>query len=220
MPDVPPQSDQGLNAFAANFDTKITATPTAYGLVAADATAYHALATDYATRLATAVNPATRTKVTVAAKNTSKAALVAKTRTLAKVVNAYPPITNAQRAELGLNLRDSTPTPIPPPATRPIISFDTTGPLVSKLRIADELSPSSRAKPSGAIGCEVWVKIGGTAPISINDCRYEGLATRNQATVEFPAGSGNQTCYAIGRWINERGQVGPASNVVSATIAA
>lgn len=220
MPDVPPQSDQGLNAFAANFDAKITATPTAYGLLASDATAYHGLATDYAARLATALNPTTRTKVTVAAKNTSKAALTARSRALAKIVNAYPPITNAQRAELGLNPRDSTPTPIPPPATRPLISFEGGGPLISNLRIVDEFSPSSRAKPPGTIGCELWVKIGGTAPLSIDDCRYEGLATRNQASVVFAPGSGNQTCYAIGRWINERGQPGPASNVVSASIAA
>lgn len=55
---VPPDKDQDLDAWSQNFDTKITATPTAYGLVAADATAFHALATDYATRLTTATNPA------------------------------------------------------------------------------------------------------------------------------------------------------------------
>ena len=60
----------------------------------------------------------------------------------------------------------------------------------------------------------------GPAPASVADCDYKGLATRGSATLDFPGGAGNQTCYAIGRWINERGQTGPQSNVVSASIAA
>src|SRR5947207_2572088 len=47
-----PDQDQDLEAWAANFDTRITATPTAFGLVAGDATAFHALAADFTAKLA------------------------------------------------------------------------------------------------------------------------------------------------------------------------
>src|SRR5438045_194593 len=150
MRDFLPHKDQDLEAWANNFDTKITATPTAYGLVAGDATAFHGLAQDYTTKLAAAVNPTTRTKVRIPAKNTSRAALKAKARALAKIVNAYGPITNAQRAELGLNVRNPGPTPIPAPATRPVLVFENAGPLETRLHIADELSPSSRKRAPGA----------------------------------------------------------------------
>jgi hypothetical protein len=60
MADFVPQSDAGLLAFATPFSTKISATPTAYGLSAANATAYAAAKNDFAAKLAAVQDPATR----------------------------------------------------------------------------------------------------------------------------------------------------------------
>jgi hypothetical protein len=219
MPVVPPPSDLALNNFAANMDSLITATPTAYGLVAADATAFHALAADYATRLATATTPETRTKGTVAAKNTSKAALVAKARQLIKIITAYPPLTAQQRADLGLNPRDAAKTPVPPPATRPLLAVDPDG----ALRVVDETMPDRRSKPLGVSGAVVFTKVGAATdvpPVTPDDAKFAILATRGRVALPIPANSNGKTLWVLAQWYNERGELGPVSPVVSTTIAA
>jgi hypothetical protein len=211
-----PDQDQDLEAWANNFDTRITATPTAFGLVAGDATAFHSLAADFTAKLAAAVNPATRTKVTVAQKDISRAALKAKARSLAKIVNAYPPITNAQRADLGLTIRDTTPTPVPPPATKPLLAVDPDG----TLRLVDETMPDRRGKPSGVRGAVVFTKIDGPAPTDPDDAKFSILATRFRAALPIPGGSNGKTLWVLAQWFNERGELGPVSAVASTTIAA
>ena len=69
-----------------------------------------ALVAGVTARLAAVASPATRTRVTVQQKNTSRAAVRAKARALARVVNAFQGTTDAQRAQLGLNVRDAEPT--------------------------------------------------------------------------------------------------------------
>ena len=215
-----PEGNEALQTWANNYSAKITATPTAYGLVAGDATALAALVSDYSTRLASALNPATKTKVTVAAKNTSKAALIARCRQLARIIKANPTVTNAQREELGLHVRDSVPTPVPPPVTHPVVSIDKLGSLQSSLRITDEMTPSSRAKPDGVQGAYLYVKIDGTAPATPDDCKFAGTATRNQHVISFPSGSAGKTFYVLAQWVNHKLEAGPVSSVVSSTIAA
>lgn len=219
MAEVPPRNDQDLNAFAANFDAKITLTPTAYGLLAADATAFHALALDFATRLATALNPTTRNKGTVAAKNTSKAALLLKARSLLKIVSAYPPLTAQQRADLGMNPRDVTPTPAPVPSTKPLVTIDPAG----RLRLTDETTPTRRAKPVGVMGALVFMKIAAPAdppPVAPNQTEFALLATKTSATLEIPAGSNGKMLYVLAQWVNDRGESGPVSTIAATSIAA
>jgi hypothetical protein len=219
MAEVPPSKDAALNAFITNLVAKVTATPTAFGITAADATAIGALATDFNDRLSTASDPSTRTKVAVAAKNTSKLALIAKARQLIKVITAYPPLTAAQRAELGLNPRDAAPTPIPPPATRPLLAVEPDG----TLRLVDESMPENRRKPAGVSGALVFAKIAPATdapPVTPDDARFALLATRARAAVPLPAGSNGKTLWVLAQWYNERGELGPVSAVASTTIAA
>jgi hypothetical protein len=215
-----PTRDQDLDAWSANFDTRITATPTAFGILASDATAFHALAADFSAKLAAAVNPSTRTRVTVQAKDISRAALKSKARTLAKVINAYPPITNAQRADLGLTVRDGTPSPIPAPTTQPIVNIEGSGGGVSLLRLADETTPLKKAKPPGVFAALIYTKIDGPAPVTPADAQFSGVATKTLHSVNLPSGSAGKTLWVLAQWINERGENGPTSVVTSAMIAA
>ncbi|MDB5320777.1 MAG: hypothetical protein JWN40_2408 [Phycisphaerales bacterium] len=219
MATVPPAGDQPLLVFAQNVDTLITATPTAFGLVAGDATALHALTLDYSTRLATATTPATRNRVSVASKDTSKLALTAKLRQLIRIVSAYPPLTPSQRANLGLNPRDVTPTPVPQPATRPMLALDPDG----VARIFDETTPDNRRKPPGVRGAIVFSKIGAETdapPVSPDDARFAVIATRNRFSIPIPPGSNGKMLWVMAQWFNERGELGPVSVVASTAIAA
>lgn len=216
MRKVPPDKDQDLDAFCVPFGTHITATPTAYGLVAADATAFAALATDFATRLATATNPDTRTKAAVTAKSTSKKALVARLRTLIKIISAHPGVTDEMRVELGLNPRDVQPTPVPAPSTRPLLAVDPDG----VLRLVDETMPDRRGKPAGVNGAIVFMKIDGAAPAGPDEAKFAVLSTRTRCEVPVGTGNNGKTLWVLAQWYNERGELGPVSAVASTTIAA
>lgn len=222
-----PNQDEALDSWATNFDTLITATPTAYGLTSGLATAFNSLRTAYTSALATAVSPPTRTKSNVAAKNTAKSALIFNARSLAALVQAHPGITAEQLEDLGLTVRKTTPTPIEAPTTSPIITPLNSNAQKINFRFADEETPSSRAKPFGVAGMELWAKVGTTPPASIADCEFRGLYTKNtegpgsrQVSVAFDGADVGKTAYMYAVWYNRRGQVGPSSPLAQMTIAA
>jgi hypothetical protein len=93
--------------------------------------------------------------------------------------------------------------------------------LAHVLRIRDEATPTSNARPPGAAGWEVWAKIGGEAePLSVEECTYMGLATRVPYVVQFGPDDKNKTVWYLVRAINAKGQAGPVSDQISGTIAA
>lgn len=218
--DYIPAKDADLLAWSANFANRLSSGPTGYGLVAADATAYAQLHSNYAAAYTQASSPSSRTQSSVAIKDATKAALIRAARTLAQVITVRLATTNAQRSDLGLTLVDGSVTPTPPPPTRPVPSVATIAPGRHTLRIADEFTPSSRAKPYGAAGAEIYVSRGVTAPAGVDACQYVGLATGNTYVVNHAPATAGQTAYYLARWINGRGQRGPVSSVVSGTIAA
>jgi hypothetical protein len=202
-----------------NFVAKITATPTAYGVTAADATAIGALATDFSARLATSSDPSTRTKVAVAQKNTSKLALVAKARQLIKLITAYPPLTAAQRAELGLNPRDVAPTPIPAPATRPLLAVEPDG----TCAWSTSRCPRTAASPPASAG--PWSSARSPPPPTPRPPPPTTPASPASPPAPAPPspsppGINGKTLWVLAQWYNERGELGPVSAVASTTIAA
>ena len=98
------------------FSAQISATPTAFGLVAAQATAYAALNADFATKYLAANNEETRTKAAIVAKNSAADALRIAAADLAKIIDGTPTVTDAQKTALGLNVR-KVPSPMGAPGT-------------------------------------------------------------------------------------------------------
>ena len=105
--------EAGVVSGSANFATLISATPTAYGLVAAQATAYAALNTALQTAYATATEPTTRTPVSIQAKDLALKNVKASAKNLSQMVRATTTVTDAQLVALGL-------TPRTKPAPRPL----------------------------------------------------------------------------------------------------
>jgi hypothetical protein len=219
-----PTKDAELLAWVTNFSTLITATPTAFGLVAADATTLAGLVTAYSTALTAATNPATRTQVKVAAKDVAKAGLVADVRALARRIQGTTSVTPEQKLSLGLPVHKTSQTPIPPPVTRPVVTlvgqpFQRT----VTIRLVDETTPTKKAKPFGVDGAEVYSYVPTASenpPADLEQWRFEGIATRSEFQAGFNVGDVGKTAYVCARWFNPRGQAGPASDDVVATIAA
>lgn len=213
--DYIPAGDADFEAWAQNFSTKITATPTAYGLIAGQATTFAGLLVTYIAALASATNPGTRTSVTVAAKDTARANLQANARLLVNIVQGTSTVTPTQKTDLGITVRKTTRTPIPPPATRPLQTVVRSNGPVLDFRINDELTPDSRAFPFGAPLCQVFLKLGASPGTDITT--YELLATVGRSVVALDVTDVAEGAIMnfISRFINRRGEPGPQSDMVT-----
>lgn len=211
-----PRTDAALLAWSLNFKTMITATPTDYGLTAALATAYGALHDAYAAALQTATDPSTRTKGSVEAKNASRTALKANARLLANLVNGTASVTDAQKLDLGLTVRDLNPTPIPPPSAAPELDVVNVSGRTVKIRLRDAAVPSRRGRPVGVIGASVFSYVGETPPEDISGWKFEGSTGLTSVSVTFPVTvpPGAQV-WLTAFWFNPRKQSGPACTPVS-----
>ena len=98
--------------------------------------------------------------------------------------------------------------------------MDTGQRLRHTLHFADEATPTRRAKPSGVMGAEIWVKVGDPPPSGPSELTFLSLATRTPHVAEFPGPDGGKTAHYMLRWIATTGEKGPWSETASATIGA
>lgn len=218
--DYIPASDTLFNDWVNTFGAALTANPTDVGLVAGDASTFAGLVSTWNAAYALVIDDATRTPVTVQAKIDARNIVEPAARVLVIQIQAFPGTSNEERATFGLTVPDLNPTPVPTPGTKPVANIEDIGNLLHVIRLRDELTPTSNAKPDGAIGAEIWYKTGAVAPVDLTGCTYAGLATTRFATVTHaPANVGEQAHYLC-RWINGKGDTGPLSDKIEATIAA
>lgn len=215
----PPSREADLITSSANFDVKITATPTTFGLTAPQATAFHTTQQAFATAYTVAHDPLTRSPANIIAKDAAKAALLASYRQLAGIVQRFPGTTNFIRSELGLPLRHPEPTPIPVPSSAPLVAIKSVSGRTARCRLIDAANPTRRGKPAGTSGAAVFSFVGATAPANLADWTFEGNTGRTTIDIVFPttvlAGA---TIWIIAYWFNPRKQAGPNSDPVSANL--
>lgn len=87
-----------------------------------------------------------------------------------------------------------------------------------EIRFVDEATPTSRAKPKGVMGCEIWVKVGTTAPADPTEPTFLGLDTASPYVAEYPSTDPGKTAYYMLRWVTTTGEKGPWSETVAATV--
>lgn len=212
-----PVKDTELLAWSLNFSTRITATPTAYGLVAGDATAYAALHTNFATTLA-ACDPDERNKIATAAKNTAREALKNSARLLAKRVEGTASVTDAQKLELGLNVRAAS-TPIPAPATAPVIEIVSVVNRTARLKLKASAGDSARGKPAGVHGAAVFSHVGATPPATNDEWKFEANTNQNVFDIEFPETvAAGATVWFTAFWFNAKSESGPQATAISTNL--
>jgi hypothetical protein len=204
--------------WSANFDARITANPTAYGLTAVQATFYNGLHTAFQTAWQAANENMTRTPSAIQTKNLAKADLVSGRggiRELAGIVQKFPGTTNTERSDLGLTVRDAEPTPIPPPTVSPEIDFIPTGTRTIRIRLHNEVT-LNRRKPEGVKGATVFYHVGATPPAELSEWTFHENVTRTTLDVNLPPSiaPGSQVWFTA-FWFNPRAQSGPAATPVS-----
>jgi len=171
------------------------------------------------------------------AKDAARAALEAQVRPITNIIQSWPKTTDADRATMGITVRDTRRTPAARPTSRPIVSVNPANRLQHELRLVDEASPTRRGKPVGASAAEVWVRLvepngqiangqvvrSEGAPDNLGDpalFTFLTMTTRPTLRTDFPSTAGGKTAAYMLRWVNARGEKGPWSEVCAATVAA
>lgn len=212
-----PTTDSGLLTWSANFNQLISATPTTYGLTTVQASAYIAANDSYATALQTARDPGTRTRPSVAAKDAAREKLKTLARLYAKIVDATPSVTDAQKLSLGLTIR-KRPTPIPAPGMSPIVEVLSVNGRAVMVRLHSD-EPSRRGRPSEVAGAKIDSFVGENPSDDIEDWRYEDSTTKMVYEVTFAASVVPGTRVWIAAvWYNPKAEDGPLSQPTNAVI--
>ncbi|MGE3109676.1 MAG: hypothetical protein AB7G11_08330 [Phycisphaerales bacterium] len=215
-----PSRDSELDLWVLNFSTLITAAPVTYGLVAADATAISNAYTAWHAAFLAASNPSTRTRATVMAKNEQKATILAVVRGYAATIRANRAVSDELKIGLGLHVRDTQPTPIPPPSTYPMLTVNGMGQGLQRLRAADQNSPARRGRPMGTAGLLLFRAVGTDPVTNPTDAAFLSFVTKAEFQSQFTSVDNGKTATYFARWTNSKGEVGPWSPPVSMPIAA
>lgn len=217
-----PAADAAFDVWLANFSTLLTASPTTYGLLAADATAVAGVTTTWSAAYLLASNPATRTPVTVADKDVARAAAEAMVRPYASRISVNPAVTDADKVAIGVTVRSTTPTPIPPPVTAPQITLNKAITGQQTLSFS-EPGAVGKAKPYGVVGVQLFASVGTTFATDPAQCSYVAQVTKSPTVQSFDAADAGKKVTWFARWVTKSGpggqaQVGPWSDALNLVV--
>lgn len=213
-----PAKDADYDAWANNFQTLITANPSLYGLVTADAVSISSEFAVWHAAYLLVLSPTTKTKTTVNSKDTARNASTALFRAYATIIRANLSVTDANKIALGVPPRDPTNTPVPPPATFPVLAVLNSTSLATNMQYRDTLTPLSRAKPAGVTQMEVRKVTSATVISDPNAIPYDRMETSTPFALAWDSTDIGKTAYIVARWTNRKGDVGPWSAIVTTTV--
>ena len=215
-PDYIPARDSELVSWSANFVTVVTENASAWGITSAEVTLLQDSSDNFAALQAQADSPL-KNAIIEAEKKAARKKLEKVIRELAGFRLKNPIITDVQRLALGLHVRDTTPTTIPVPVTRPEINIEVFDVRRLKIRFHDKGS-DSKAKPYGTNGAVIFYAVLDAPPASPAELTRSVLATRTPHLLEFADDERGKTVYVAICWQNEKGEKGPWSEVESALV--
>jgi hypothetical protein len=213
-PYIPPK-DADFATWLLNFSTLLTATPTDYGLEAADAVAVDAVNTTFQAAYTASQDPATRTAPTVAAKDVARASAEAVVRPYAVQISKNSAVTDANKSGIGVTIPSLVPTPIAAPTVAPVLALESA--TIQAMRLGYKAAGASgKSKPFGAIGVEIFRSVGTVAATDPAQAKYNGTVTKSPFRQSFLAEDQGKVCTYFARFVTRSGpdgqaQVGPWS---------
>ncbi len=87
------------------------------------------------------------------------------------------------------------------------------------ITLLDSVS-NKHAQPHGTSACEVWQKIGGTAPVEASELTYIGSTSNAVFATDFAGTDAGKLVYYWMRWVNSRNEKGNWSPMFSANVQA
>ena len=192
----------------------MTANPPAYGTTVQAISALNTLREDFDTDVTDQVAADAAKQAATAKKEGSRALLIEGMRShreTAKAAGATP----AQMAATSLPSGGET---VPPTATVPNASVDTSQRLRHTIHWVEATTPDNRRRPRGAMGAEIFVKIDGPPPTDVSQCTYLATDSATPYTVEYDGSNAGKMAHYMLRWRMRDGTTGAWAETVSATI--
>jgi hypothetical protein len=214
--DYIPKKDADLVTWSANFSAQVANNAGAWDIPSGEVVDLQNAGSLFATLQAQANSPA-RTPVIIAEKKVAREDLVTKIRALVNFRLKNPIITNAERIALGLHVHDGKPSTIKPPQTRPELDIDVVDFRRLKVNFHD-MGSKSKAKPYGVNGGLIKYAVLDEPPADHNALTRTVLATRTPHILEFTEEERGKTVYIVICWQNEKGELGPWSEIESAIV--
>ncbi len=216
--DYIPHPDADLGPFAHTLVTEATGHEPALGILPADLTDLTTALEDWDNNYAAHLTAAAAAAGAATTKNQARAALEAKIRALNTKVQANPNQTPELIRATGLPVHDTTRTRAAEPTTRPLLVIDASQRLQHTVASRDETTPTRRAKPAGVAEIEIWCKIGAPAPQGPGDCTLLATSSKSNVLIAHKDADAGKAAHYLARWKNTRGETGPWSETVVATI--
>lgn len=221
MADFIPQNDAAFRALGHQIVTGGTGHETTVGITVGQLTALTDALEDCDNASAALTTAETAYNNALAVRNAARAVAEPQMRAINRTVQAKLGATgNDLKTSMGLPLHDTTPSHAPAPTTRPLIVVDTSERLQHKIEFRDEATPTKRAKPAGVREIEIWCKIGAPAPVDASECVLVATGAKSGVVVTCKGADAGKPAHYMTRWKSTRGDYGPWSETVVATIVA
>ena len=217
-----PARDSLMVQWAANADARLIASGTTYGYTPAQVTAFTAVAQAYIdayNAMMQARENGTRSESLTASKDSARLEFLAVARPLYAAVQASMTISDADKILLGVHVRDTEPTPEPPPAFAPLASIEKVDGNTVTLRLRDAQSPDSKRRPPATLGASIFSFVGAEPPADPSLFKFEGNTGRTKIDVTFPVSvTPGTTVWLTAFWFNGSKTSGPACAAISAVV--
>ena len=219
LPSYIPSKDANLNSWLANFSSLLSASPATYGQTSGTAASVASAVAAWSTAYSLVTSPTTKTAATVSAKNTAKVRVLATVRPIAQNISLNAGVASSDKIAIGVNPRTSTPSPITPPTSNPVLVVQSAAQQSIILRYRDSAaSVSVKAKPYGVKQCRI---VGGPSATAVTDpTTLPFLVQATKSPVQVTTGSaavGTQFYFAA-QWVTQTGGVSPWSPIINFTI--
>jgi len=219
MTDYVPKSDADFNNWQNSLMDEVSSNATKWAISEADVASTKTSQTLWVAAYAKASNKQNRTSADVQDKADARDRYEGDIRKLVRQWLANNSrVTDADRIRMGLTVKTGSRTPVAEPTTCPVGTVDFSVRLQHSIAFYDEASAHSNAKPEGVHGCEIFVKIDGDAPKSVDELAYLGTSTATPFVIKYDGSKVGKIAYYWLRLVNTRGESGPWSTLVSAMI--
>ena len=216
--DYIPSADADFDVWQQNFYTYVNTHLAELGLTAAELAPLTASQTAWQNAYAANIAAQAAASGARQGKDTARDSFESLSRAFVRRVQAIPGLTDAARAQMNITVARERGAATPP-TTRPVVNINTDQRLRHTINFVDETTQTTKAKPDGVTGCEIWNKVG-EAPAGPSQLTYLGTDTRTPYVAEYDESEAGKIAHYMLRWINSKGETGPWSQTVSATITA
>jgi hypothetical protein len=213
-----PRTDADFNERQDTITTKAAANIAAWNLDEAwwDGSLLPAKTT-WVAKWAAYQNPATRTPLITADKNDARKAYEPLLRTLVGNLEHNTKVTDEERREMGIVVRNGGGAPVPPPSTYPDVTVDTATIRRLVVNFRDHNS-ERRGRPAGVAGAVLKWGMLDAPPAGPEALTNSALDTASPYTLDFTEGERGKRVYFYVCWQNAKGEMGPWSELASGII--